>query len=71
MLHVNTGQCGLCLHYGETHPIDKTPALMQIRTTHEAPETLLDECGHPKHAALHLRVSAISGCDAFEAAKAN
>jgi hypothetical protein len=42
---------------------------MQIRTKREAPETLLDDCGHPRHAALHLKVSPISGCDGFEVAK--
>jgi hypothetical protein len=27
--------------------------------------SMLDDCGHPKHAALHLKVSPISGCDGF------
>ena len=27
---------------------------------------LVDECGHPKHAPLHLKVTPISGCDGFE-----
>jgi hypothetical protein len=27
----------------------------------------MDECGHPKHAPLHLKVTAISGCDGFVA----
>jgi hypothetical protein len=26
---------------------------------------VLDECGHPKHAVLHLTVTPISGCDGF------
>jgi hypothetical protein len=39
---------------------------MQIRKNHEAPETLVDECGHPRHASLHLKVTPISGCDGFE-----
>jgi hypothetical protein len=26
---------------------------------------MIDECAHPKHAALHLKVTAISGCDGF------
>jgi hypothetical protein len=39
--------------------------LVQIRVSHEAPETLVDECGHPRHASLHLRVTAISGCEGF------
>jgi hypothetical protein len=64
MLHVENGQCGLCTHFGETHPSE--PQLVQIRQSHEAPETLLEECGHPRHAPLHLRVTPISGCEGFE-----
>jgi hypothetical protein len=67
MIHVDNGQCGLCTHFGETHVVGIQ--LNQIRENHEAPETLLDECGHPKHAALHLKVTPISGCDGFEAVK--
>ena len=67
MLQIHEGQCGLCQHFGETHVMDSTQALMQIRTSHEAPETLLDDCGHPRHASLHLKVTPISGCDGFEA----
>lgn len=66
MLHVHDGQCGLCVHFGETHPADNK--LLEIRQKHEAPEQLLDDCGHPKHASLHLKVTPISGCDGFEAA---
>jgi hypothetical protein len=29
---------------------------------------MVDECDHPRHAALHLRVTPISGCDGFEPA---
>jgi len=64
MQHVDTGQCGLCTHFGETHTKDER--LVQIRMSKEAPETLLDECGHPRHASLHLKVTPISGCDGFE-----
>jgi hypothetical protein len=64
MIHIDNGQCGLCAHFGETHTAG--PQLMQIRRNHEAPETLLDECGHPRHASLHLKVTPISGCDGFE-----
>jgi hypothetical protein len=32
---------------------------------HEAPDDLLDDCGHPRHASLHLKVTPISGCDGF------
>jgi hypothetical protein len=31
----------------------------------QASELMLDECGHPRHRALHLKVSSISGCDGF------
>jgi hypothetical protein len=67
MLHVENGQCGLCTHFGETH---STPnqVLTQIRNTKEAKEDFVDDCGHPRHASLHLRVTPLSGCDAFEPA---
>jgi hypothetical protein len=67
---VQNGQCGLCSHFGEHH---KTDVLVSIMSTHEADLKFLDECGHPKHADLHLKVTAISGCDGFEKAprKAN
>jgi hypothetical protein len=68
MLEVHEGQCGLCTHFGESHTRDDK--LVQIRQRHEAPEVLVDECGHPRHATLHLRVTPISGCDGFELARA-
>lgn len=68
MLPVQDGQCGLCTHFGETHAPDEK--LVSIRRQHEAPEDLLDDCGHPRHASLHLRVTPISGCDGFEPARA-
>ena len=66
MQSLQAGQCGLCAHFGETHP-DKQQ-LVTIRVNHTAPETLVDECGHPRHASLNLRVTPISGCDGFEPA---
>jgi len=66
MRHVEDGQCGLCTHFGETHRV--TEKLVAIRVTHEASETLVDECGHPRHAPLHLKVTPISGCEGFEPA---
>jgi hypothetical protein len=66
MQQVQDGQCGLCAHFGEHH--GDQPQLLQIRQRHEAPEQLVDECGHPRHAALNLRVTPISGCDGFEPA---
>lgn len=69
MLQVHDGQCGLCAHFGEHH--SNQPQLIQIRTSKSAPETMLDECGHPKHASLHLKVTPTSGCDGFTPAKPN
>ncbi|MDE1176875.1 MAG: hypothetical protein PW789_09735 [Edaphobacter sp.] len=66
MQTIQTGQCGLCTHFGESHHSDK--ALVSIITTKQAELSLLDECGHPKHSSLHLKVSPISGCDGFTAA---
>ena len=66
MQHVHDGQCGLCTHFGESN--SRAEKLVQIRVSHEAPETLIDECGHPRHASLHLRVTPISGCEGFESA---
>jgi len=66
MHEVHEGQCGLCSHFGEEHEADLK--LAEVRATHEAPEDLVDECSHPKHAALHLKVTPLSGCDGFEPA---
>lgn len=66
MTPVHEGQCGLCTHFGEQHSDDQ--ALVQIRLKHEAPENVIDDCGHPRHASLRLRVTPISGCDGFEPA---
>lgn len=60
---VQSGQCGLCTHFGEHH---KTDVLVSIMSSHQADLKLIDECGHPKLANLHLKVTAISGCDGFE-----
>jgi hypothetical protein len=67
MLHVHEGQCGLCSHYGEEHALNGI--LTQIRSSQEAAEDFIDDCGHPKHSSLHLKVSAVSGCDGYEPVK--
>jgi hypothetical protein len=67
MQQVHEGQCGLCLHFGEEH--NRARELVQIRQQHQAPENLVDDCGHPRHASLHLKVTPISGCDGFEPAQ--
>jgi hypothetical protein len=66
MHQVHEGQCGLCTHFGEHDP--SQPQLVQIRVSKEAPEDLIEECGHPKHASLNLVVTPISGCAGFEPA---
>jgi len=68
MREVHDGQCGLCAHFGEHHQDESR--LTQIRARKWASETLTDECGHPRHASLHLVVTPISGCDGFEPARA-
>jgi hypothetical protein len=65
-MQVQDGQCGLCNHFGEHHA--ETSAMVNILTSKQAEPSLLDECGHPKHAPLHLKVTPISGCDGFEPA---
>ena len=70
MFHVHTGQCGLCAHFGEHHE-SHPEQLVQVRMSHEAPEDLTEECGHPRHASLHLQVTPISGCDGFLPANAS
>jgi hypothetical protein len=67
MFQIHEGQCGMCAHYGE-HEMAEQQKLVQIRVRHEAPEQLIEECGHPRHASLHLKVTPISGCDGFEPA---
>lgn len=69
MKQVHDGQCGLCTHFAEHQPQEQ-PKLVQIRTSKQAPEDLLEECGHPRHASLHLMVTPISGCEGFEPARA-
>jgi hypothetical protein len=66
MLHIQEGQCGLCSHFGEAHATQSQVVLTQIRSSKEAKEDFVDDCGHPKHASLHLKVTAVSGCDGFE-----
>jgi len=66
MLQLHDGQCGLCVHFGEEHPQDSR--LTQIRVAMSAEEEFVDECGHPQLHALHLKVTAASGCDGFEPA---
>ena len=63
MQSVQEGQCGLWGHFGEGHA--KKDVLVSILSKKEADVVLVDDCGHPKHAGLHLKVTPISGCDGF------
>jgi len=63
MIHVDMGNVDFAPTSGRHHG---GAQLMEIRKNHEASETLVDECGHPRHASLHLKVTPISGCDGFE-----
>jgi len=65
-MQLQVGQCGLCAHFGEHQPND--PQIIQIRLKKEGPENLIEECGHPNNAPLHLLVTPISGCKGFERA---
>lgn len=68
MSEVRDGQCGLCVHFGEHHPLHTGP-LLEIRKRHQADDDLIEPCGLPKHRSLHLMVTPHSGCDGFEAAE--
>ena len=65
MVHVENGQCGLCSHFGEKKA---EPQIFQIRSKKEAAETFTAACGHPRHEALNLLVTANSGCSGFQVA---
>ena len=65
MIEINDGQCGLCKHFGE-HDDAAEQQLVQIRTSHKAPETFVEECGHPTLEGLNLQVTANSACQGFE-----
>jgi hypothetical protein len=66
MLSVHDGQCGLCKYYGN-HGQDEAQ-IEALRKEHQGPETLVEDCEHPKLAPLNLQVTPISGCSAFELA---
>jgi hypothetical protein len=51
------------MHFGEHHAM--TPQLVQIRKKKEAPDDLVDDCGHRNNERLHLKVTPISGCEGF------
>ena len=69
MTHVNDGQCGLCAHFGEHSKLIDMETLVKIRSSHEADDEILAECGHPNNEKLNLKVTPTSGCNGFEAAQ--
>jgi hypothetical protein len=68
MLTLESGQCGLCSHFGQDQ--SDSPQLVQIRTSKSAPENFTSDCGHPQLKPLDLTVTATSGCQGFEPAVA-
>ncbi|MGF1633512.1 MAG: hypothetical protein ACFCVE_06650 [Phycisphaerae bacterium] len=72
MLTVSEGQCGLCAHFGDHRGADyanENSPFIQIRTSRQAAEDFLADCGNPTHAQLHLKVTPISGCEGFTPAQ--
>ena len=65
MVNVNNGQCGTCTHFGSDIPEQQ---LVQIRVNSQADAETVGGCGLPSNANMHLRVSANSSCDGYEAA---
>jgi hypothetical protein len=64
MIEVQSGQCGLCAHFGEGRAEERMK-LAEIRDSHKAPEDLVLPCGLPAHAQYNLWVTPRSGCDGF------
>lgn len=64
MFRIQEGQCGLCRYFAASP--DAEEQRLQIHQQRQAPENFVGQCRHPQHASLHLRVTAISGCDGFE-----
>jgi hypothetical protein len=58
------------MHFGEHDQLHRD-VLVQIQSSHRAPEDVVEECGLPQNASLHLMVTPISGCTGFEPAKPN
>ena len=57
--------CGTCSHFGSEIPEEK---LVQIRVNPGAETPQVASCDLPKHASMHLKVSAVSSCDAYSPA---
>lgn len=66
MLSITDGQCGKCAHFGDEQA---QPKLIQVRVSGRAAPDHTESCGHPNHAGLGLRVTALSGCGGFTPAE--
>ena len=64
MIDVQSGQCGLCVHFGAGRAEERMK-LADIRQSQRAPEDLVLPCGMPAHAQYNLWVTPRSGCDGF------
>ena len=67
MLKLSDGQCGMCAHFGGDHATE--PKLVQIRVAGQAPEDLVEPCGHPEHEPLKLQVTPAGSCSGFTPAQ--
>ena len=57
--------CGTCSHFGSDIPAEQ---LVQIRVNPGSEAPKVASCDLPEHASLHLKVSAVSSCDAYSPA---
>ncbi|MEM8756938.1 MAG: hypothetical protein AAGF47_04055 [Planctomycetota bacterium] len=62
MISIHDGQCGKCAHFGDDSGDER---LVQVRVRGQAPEDLVESCGHPTLSAAELRVAANSTCSNY------
>jgi len=67
MQRVHEGQCGLCAFFSD-HSGQDQQVIENIHRNHQAPEDLIEDCDHPQHSTLNLKVTPISGCTGFKLA---
>ena len=67
MSNSNNGSCSTCVHFGDGVPSEQ---LVQIRVNGSNDGNVLGGCDLPSNAALHLKVSPISSCDAYQSLEA-
>lgn len=67
MQAVHEGQCGLCSFFKD-HSGQHQQVIEDIQRSQRAPEDLIEDCDHPQHKSLQLKVTPISGCAGFKPA---